>query len=212
VSIRNLLGLALAIAAAGALATPAAAQDLARGEALFKLCSQCHGPDGGGNEAIEAPAIAGLPAWYVDSQLRKYRDGIRGSHPDDIAGLRMRPMSRQFKADEDIAALAAYVESMPPVEVAKTIEGGDPERGKTLYAPCTACHGADGKGNPALFAPTLHNTQGWYLASQLRKFKAGWRGANPEDQTGMLMRPMSMTLADDQAVKDVVAYILTLSE
>ena len=49
----------------------------------------------------------------------------------------------------------------------------------------------------------------WYYKVQLENFKAGIRGSNPEDATGMLMRPMSKTLADDQAVLDVIAYIMT---
>ena len=31
------------------------------------------------------------------------------------------------------------------------------------------------------------------------------------DKTGALMRPMANTLADDQAMIDVIAYIMTLS-
>ena len=48
--------------------TPAAAQD-ARGAELFGLCSQCHGEQGAGNQLALAPAIAGLPQWYVEAQL-----------------------------------------------------------------------------------------------------------------------------------------------
>lgn len=211
-SIRKLLGLALAITAAGGLATPAAGQSLERGEALFDLCAQCHGDAGEGNHDIKAPSIAGLQAWYVETQLNKFRDGIRGAHPDDLEGLRMGPMARTIRSDEDVTALAAYVESLTPTELAASVEGGDPSRGQKLYAPCGACHGVDGAGNPALFGPSLKHANDWYLISQLNKFKSGIRGANPKDQTGILMRPMSMTLADEQAVKDVVAYILTLSE
>lgn len=211
-SIRKLLGLALAITAAGGLATPAAGQDIERGEELFKLCSQCHGDAGTGNYAIRAPAIAGLQAWYVETQLHKFQDGIRGANADDAEGLRMRPMARTIRSDEDIASLAAYVESLSPAAVEAEVEGGDAARGKKLFAPCGACHGVDAAGNPALFGPSLRHSNDWYLAAQLHKFKSGIRGANPKDQTGILMRPMSMTLADDQAVKDVVAYILTLSK
>ena len=44
----------------------------------------------------------------------------------------------------------------------------------------------------------------------LKKFKEGVRGTNPQDIGGMQMRPMSMTLVDEQAMKDVIAYIRTL--
>ena len=34
---------------------------------------------------------------------------------------------------------------------------------------------------------------------------------SPGDVTGALMRPMSMTLPDEQSIKDVIAYITTLA-
>lgn len=190
---------------------PVAADDLERGEALYKLCAQCHGPAGAGNPSIAAPPIAGLPAWYVESTVTKFRTGVRGKHPDDMAGLRMRPMARTLRSEEDVAAVAAYVGSLPPTDPEATLEGGDAARGKVLYTPCTACHGPAGAGNQALFAPSLQHTADWYMLSQLQKFKSGLRGTNPDDTTGKLMRPMSLTLVDEQAMKDVVAYILTLN-
>jgi cytochrome c553 len=204
-----LLAFALILASASS-GRPVAADDLERGEALFKLCAQCHGPEGAGDRDIWAPPIAGQPAWYIESSLHKFRDGIRGAHPDDLAGLRMRPMARTLRSDEDVKAVAAYVGSLQPTEPDPTLEGGDPARGKVLFTPCVACHGPDGAGNETLFAPTLKHTADWYMLSQLQKFKMGLRGANPADTSGMLMRPMSLTLVDEQAMKDVVAYIQSL--
>ena len=76
----------------------------------------------------------------------------------------------------------------------------------TLYANCT-CHGPDA-GHRAPGAPL--STAGWYLIAQLKKFKSGERGANPGDLEGAQMRPMAATLSDEQAIKDVVAHIMTL--
>jgi cytochrome c553 len=193
-------------------AGPMLAQDVARGEVLFSLCAQCHGADGGGSAETLAPAIAGLPAWFVTGQLQKFRSGGRGTHYDDISGMRMRPMSMWLRNDDDVANVAAYVTSLPKVNVAPTLTGGDPEAGKQKYLPCTACHGANGEGNQALNAPPLAGMSDWYQLTALQKFKAGVRGTNPKDTTGMLMRPMSMTLADDQAMRDVIAYIATLAK
>src|SRR5262245_61305104 len=67
-----------AIALATALpAAPAIAQDAARGKELFKLCQQCHGEHGGGNPETLAPAIAGLPEWFVEAQILKFQAGGR---------------------------------------------------------------------------------------------------------------------------------------
>ena len=91
----------------------AIAQDLARGEELFDLCAQCHAADGGGNRLFLAPAISGMAEWALLAQLKKFRDGQRGTHFDDISGMRMRPMALTLRSDEDVAAVAAYVASLP---------------------------------------------------------------------------------------------------
>ena len=201
-----LLVLAVSLPAAEALA-----QDTARGEQLFALCAQCHEHNAGGNPETLAPAIGGLPAWFVTGQLQKFRSGGRGTHFDDISGMRMRPMSMWLRDDQDVANVAAYVASLPRVNPAPTLAGGNAETGKQKYLVCMSCHGPNGEGNQALNAPPLVGGSDWYQLTALQKFKAGVRGTNPKDTTGMLMRPMSMTLADDQAMKDVIAYIATLT-
>ena len=188
---------------------PALADD-GRGEELFELCVQCHGANGGGDPVALAPAIAGLSEWYLEAQLEKFRSGIRGAHPDDRAGLRMYPMSLSLRDDEDLAAVAAYVSSLPPANPEPTLAGGEPAHGKLLYTPCIACHGPQADGLEALAGPNLKASSDWYLLRQLNNFKVGIRGTDPKDVTGMRMRPMSMILADEQAMKDVIAYIMTL--
>jgi cytochrome c oxidase subunit 2 len=87
----------------------------------------------------------------------------------------------------------------------------DPTKGKTLFAVCTSCHGAEGQGNATLNAPALAGQPSWYLERQLQNFKAGVRGAHPEDTHGQQMRAMVATLTDPVAVADVAAYVQTLS-
>lgn len=189
----------------------AAGQGDARASVVYAdNCGVCHGPEGKGNPSIAAPAIAGLPVWYVQAQLTKFRDGIRGAHADDVEGLRMRPMSRTIEAD-DVATVAAHVASLTPDAPDHTILNGNAESGKALYATCAACHGPEGKGMEALGSPPIVQLDDWYLASSIRKFKTGIRGSNPKDTTGATMRPMAATLKDDQAVADVVAHLRTLS-
>jgi cytochrome c oxidase subunit 2 len=50
----------------------------------------------------------------------------------------------------------------------------------------------------------------WYLARQLQNFKDGIRGAHPTDYYGYQMGLMANVLQDEQAIKDLVAYINTL--
>jgi cytochrome c553 len=185
-------------------------QPTASGEEVFQLCTSCHGTQGQGDPEFLAPAIAGLPQWYVERALSKFRSGARGTHPSDISGMRMRPMALSFHNEGDLKAVAAYVSSMPAFDPAPTLEGGNAEAGKAHYAVCAACHGPDAAGNQQLNAPPLKNASDWYMLTQLQKFKSGARGTNPKDVEGAQMRPNAVALADEQAMKDVVAHIMTL--
>jgi cytochrome c553 len=209
---KPLSGLAVLALASVLAGDTAPAQDLERGEALFGFCSQCHGETGAGDPMALAPAIAGLEDWYVTNQLRNFKSGVRGTHPDDVGGLRMHPMALWLKDDADVQAVAAYVASLPPAHPQPRVEGGNAARGATAYALCAACHGADGSGNHALNAPPLLETSDWYLLSSLEKYKAGVRGGNPQNPNALLMRGMAVQLVDEQAMKDVVAYIMTLRD
>jgi cytochrome c553 len=120
-------------------------------------------------------------------------------------------MALQLVKDEDLQAVAAYVASMPVVKPEPTLEGGDAARGSELFKVCATCHGVDGKGNEQLFGPPLNHASDWYLFAQLEKFRSGVRGADPRDAQGALMRPMAMSLPDEQAMKDAIAHIMTLA-
>ena len=181
----------------------------AEADQLYQLCTQCHGQQLQGNPEIAAPAVAGLPEWYIVNQLRKFKEGVRGTHFDDIAGMRMRPMAMSLTMG-DIDTIAGKVASMDPHEGQPVLDGGDAARGKTLFTPCTACHGPKADGNQQLNAPPLTQSPDWYLLTQLKNFKHGARGANPKDTTGAQMRPMAQGLPDEQAMRDVIAYISTL--
>jgi cytochrome c553 len=181
----------------------------ARGRELFETCSECHGTHGEGNSEIGAPNIAGMKAWYVTTELRKFRGGIRGAQFDDIEGMRMRPMALSLPNDSDVEIVAKYVESLPPVAHAPVL-GGDPKIGKRRYALCSGCHNPDGAGNEAVKAPRLAGLDDWYLATELKKFKGGVRGADPRDAEGSAMAPMAQSLANEKVIRDLAAYVSTL--
>lgn len=187
-------------------------EGVARGAVVFEGCVACHGQNGEGRANLAAPAIAGLPAWYVQAQLKKFKTGVRGAHPDDLEGLRMRPMSQQIWTDADGAAVAAHIASLPVQPSPATLKDADAAAGQGAYGVCLACHGPDGKGNEALKSPPISQLPDWYVVSQLKKFKSGVRGANPADTTGAQMLGMAKTLADDQAIKNVAAHIATLAK
>jgi cytochrome c553 len=181
-----------------------------RGADLFNNnCMVCHGFDAGGRSELAAPSLAGLDDWYVEAQLHKFQAGIRGAHPKDMPGMRMRPMSRTLENNDDIAAVADHIKYMRPQKGDVSVVGGDTARGKELYVTCAACHGPEGKGNKDLNSPPIGQMDDWYIMTQLHNFKVGIRGADPRDVTGMQMAPMAQGLVDEQAMKDVVSYIKT---
>ena len=129
---------------------------LARGQQLFELCAQCHAGNGGGNSKFLAPAIAGMPAWYVEMQLKNFKSGIRGLHAEDTGGLRMYPMSQWLRTEADQKAVSVYVAALPETDPTGELDGeGDASRGAGYYAVCSACHGAAGEGNQGMGAPPL---------------------------------------------------------
>lgn len=188
------------------------AGDPAAGKAKYQVCVACHGANGEGNQALGAPALAGQEDWYLERQLKNYKDGVRGSDPKDTYGMQMKPMAATLVNDTDIANVVAFIQTFPDKKPASTISGGNAATGKALYATCAACHGNNGEGNKALGAPRLNNQPDWYMVRQLHNFKDGIRGKHPKDTYGMQMAPMAAMLTNDQAIVDVVAYIKSLGK
>ena len=186
-----------------------AAGDVEKGKVLYNICTACHGPNAEGNPALNAPANAGQDRWYLTRQLKNFRVGIRGAHPDDTFGAQMRPMAMMLANEDDIADVVAYLTGMAMPEPARTVEG-DVEAGKKAYETCIPCHGEFGQGAQALDAPRLSNQHDWYLVRQLENFKAGVRGSHQNDIYGAQMRIMAQLLQTDEQVRAVAAYIATI--
>jgi len=175
-----------------------------------RYCTTCHGVEGIGNMAIEAPRLAGMEAWYLKRQLENFRAGIRGTHGEDTQGIAMRPMAAKL-SDESIADIVGWVGGWEFVPAVVTVDG-NVNQGRTAFQSCAACHGANAEGNEALGAPALAGQNDWYMITQLRNFRAGFRGSHQDDTYGSQMVTMSKILRDDQAVINVVSYINTLQK
>jgi len=180
-------------------------------EPLYAPCASCHGSEGEGNQKLGAPRLAGQQAWYLERQLRNWRDGIRGTHSEDLFGIQMRPMAMTLVNDSDLKKVVSFIGSLRGVPSKSTIQGSS-DSGKTSYATCIACHGLEGEGNKLLNAPKIAGLQDWYIARQLHSFKKGVRGSHEKDVYGMQMRPMAMALADDDTINNVALYVSTFKE
>ena len=117
---------------------------MAIGERLFlNNCAQCHGSDARGSKGF--PNLAD-------------RDWLHGGAPEQIAKSltegrtgNMPPMAAAVGSPDDVKNVANYVLSLSnsPHDSLRA------QLGKSKFAACAACHGADGKGNAALGAPNL---------------------------------------------------------
>ncbi len=113
---------------------------------------------------------------------------------------------------EDEAAFQSWLNGYPTFAQTSMQAAGDASAGASLFSVCSACHGPQAEGNPAMHAPKLAGQADWYLIRQLKHFKNGERGASDKDVFGHTMAPMAATLADDAAIRNVVAYIETLPD
>ncbi len=192
----------------------AASKSPAPGQLLYQsVCVQCHGPQGQGNEQLKAPAIAGMPAWYVTQQLHNFREGRRGMKPEDVSGTLMAGIAKAL-LPEHLPAVAAVVEKMTLVPAPKAVALKEPnlEEGRLLFSErCMECHRFNGSGEMTFGSPPLIGLQDWYLLAQIDKFKHGSRGIDPNDANGAKMVLSSQFIESEQAKHDVVAFILSLN-
>jgi cytochrome c oxidase cbb3-type subunit 3 len=129
-------------------------QAKAIGQRLFlTYCAQCHGSDARGNKSYpnltDGDWLYGGDPETIKTTLLKGRNGI------------MPPMGAAVGSDKDIEHVAHYVLSLSG-------SASDPIKasfGKEKFGACVACHGAEGKGNPALGAPNLSDKTWLYGGS-----------------------------------------------
>jgi cytochrome c oxidase subunit 2 len=181
------------------------------GQTGYAACAACHGQNGEGNPALNAPKLAGLDSWYLKRQLQHYKDGVRGADPADMLGMQMRGMAATLTNEAAIDNVVAYIGTLPDVAAEPTIDG-DVNHGRELYQTCVNCHGAQGQGIWAMNAPRAAGMSDWYTATQLRNFRDGIRGAHPDDRYGRQMAQMAAMLNEEQEINDLIAYMNTLGQ
>lgn len=83
--------------------------DANNGRQRYVTCSACHGADGRGIQAMNAPRLKGMSDWYIVTQLKHFRNGVRGAHPGDMHGSQMALMAAMLSDDQTISDLVAYI-------------------------------------------------------------------------------------------------------
>jgi cytochrome c oxidase subunit 2 len=187
----------------------AVAGDAAAGQAAYAVCSTCHGPQGQGNPQLNAPKLSGQAGWYLTRQLQEFKRGIRGASERDTYGKQMVAFAATLADDAAIKNVVAYINSLPDAHPQGTVSGS-PSKGKEHYETCAYCHGSGGQGVWSTNAPRLSHMSDWYMKRQLQNFQQGVRGSHPQDFSGAQMAAMAKSLADEQAINDVLQHIDSL--
>jgi cytochrome c oxidase cbb3-type subunit 3 len=167
---------------------------LAIGQKLFlNSCAQCHASDGGGSRGF--PNLTDRDWLYGGDAA-----SIKASITDGRNGT--MPPFGQALGEQGVKDVAQYVRSLSGLT-------SDPLRaafGKELFAQtCVACHGADGKGNPALGAPNLTDKVWLHGSDPQLVIETITKGRNSQ-------MPAHKGLLTEAKIHLLTAYVLSLSQ
>jgi cytochrome c553 len=86
--------------------------DAVHGKLLYANCVACHGAKGQGNAALQTPALAARSDWYLVTQLRNFRLGLRGADERDTYGMQMRAVAASLPDDKAVNDVVAYINTL----------------------------------------------------------------------------------------------------
>ena len=86
--------------------------DPKNGRERYVNCGVCHGWKGQGIQAMNAPRLKGMSDWYLVTQLKNFKQDVRGTHPQDMYGPQMALMSAILPDDQAINDLVAYINTL----------------------------------------------------------------------------------------------------
>lgn len=135
--------------------------------AFSRYCASCHGPDAAGDPRQAAPDLRDDDHLYGMGRAGEIEQivlyGIRSTHSKgrNLASMPAYAREHPYRSEP--------IPSLTPAEIrdvtefvrllaGNAIDRGAAARGATLYggkAGCYDCHGADGRGDPAIGAPNL---------------------------------------------------------
>ena len=167
---------------------------LAVGQKLFlNNCAQCHASDGGGSRGF--PNLTDRDWLYGGDAKTIYETIANGRNGT------MPAFGEAFKA-EDIKDVAHYVMSLSggAADSIRVARGRD-----TFLNTCAACHGPEGKGNPALGAPNLTDRIWLHGSGEARIIETVTRGRQSQ-------MPAHKDTLGDAKIRLLAAYVLSLSK
>lgn len=198
-------------------------------------CNECHANRNNFGAMVSVPYLAGgiIPVqnWYAPDLSMGPNGGLAGwSEADVVAllktgrsakGTAFGPMaevvlqSTQHLTDEDLAAMATYLKSLPerdpPAQRESAADARDFARtGQKVYVEqCADCHGVDGHGKGDAYPPLDRNasvTEPTGINAIRMVLSGGFAPATHDNPRPYSMPPFSQKLSDDDAAA-VVTYI-----
>ena len=184
--------------------------DPIKGKEYSKSCVGCHGRSFSGLISERSPSLPQFSNWYMQGQLQKYKRDILGYNVEDSDGYAMSSLMKAY-SNQQIADMVAYIKTFKvETELINTLNG-DPKNGKIEYQlNCMACHQKNGKGNEQLYAPSLVGLSDVYIVNQLIKYRDEVRGSGNGDKHGKVMQSFAKNLKNEQVMKDIAAYLISL--
>lgn len=149
--------------------------DVKRGEEAFEVCSACHLPSAAGRPDGTFPQLAGQHPTVVIKQMADIRAGLRDNPI-------MYPFAATLVDPQELADVAAYIQTLKVPHDNGKGPGTDLETGKKLYArDCDICHMKNGEGDAKKFYPVLAGQHYKYMLRQATEIRDGKRrNANPD--------------------------------
>ncbi len=172
----------------------------AMGERLFlNNCAQCHGSDAGGARGF--PNLRDGD-WLYGGEPAKIVETITGGR------LGVMPALSAVLGEQGTKDVAAYVRSLSglPHDSLRA------QLGRPLFEQnCSACHGADGKGNQLIGAPNLTDAIWLYGSSEASIIEGVVKGRNIAVSEGTLAMPSFKDTLGPSRIHVVAAYVWGLS-
>lgn len=170
------------------------AKALTTGKRIFiNNCAMCHGSDARGGRGF--PNLSDSDWQWPNSPddiLLTLREGRQAAMPA-LAG----PM----ESETGISEVVVYVQSLSGMQVSDALASAGKKRFDVF---CAACHGADGKGNPALGAPNLTDDI-WLYGNEFETMKKTVR----DGRNGHM--PAHGSILSDTQIRLVGAYVWSVS-
>jgi cytochrome c553 len=184
-----------ALAALGAFAAVAPAQDIEAGRKKAEACVACHGPNGNSTQPL-VPILAGQTARYLYLQLRDFKEDRR-KEPQ------MDPFVKNLSR-EDMFDLSAFFAAQKPRTTTFKPNPVKAARGlkKSEETLCTMCHLGGFLGQNEI--PRVAGQHYVYTVKQLKDFKARARTNDAGNMTAV-----ARTLSD-QDIDDLGHYLAGL--